>query len=76
MALTPPHRCHAIGCEVQIPPRLLMCLKHWCLVPRPLQQAVWQHYRAGQERDKAPTSAYVAAALAAVRAVAAREKEA
>jgi hypothetical protein len=67
------HYCHARRCQVVVEPRLLMCPRHWRMVPRPLQAAVWQHYRAGQERDKLPSDAYRAAALAAVAAVEAIE---
>jgi hypothetical protein len=36
-----PHTCHAEGCEVAVPPKLLMCLKHWRMVPKHLQREVW-----------------------------------
>jgi protein gp37 len=67
------HTCHARGCTVEVPPRLLMCARHWRLVPRPLQAAVWRHYRAGQENTKDPSRDYLQAAVAAIDAVAARE---
>lgn len=63
------HTCHARGCTVVVPPRMLMCRSHWRMVPRPLQQDVWAHYRPGQEVDKQPTSAYLDAADAAIKAV-------
>ncbi len=46
------HRCHAIGCETPVPPKLLMCRAHWNRVPKVLQAQVWAHYRPGQEVDK------------------------
>ncbi len=67
------HPCHADGCKLEIPPRHLMCLKHWRMVPKPLQDEVWKHYRPGQERDKRPTREYLIAMQAAIRAVAAKE---
>jgi hypothetical protein len=67
------HLCHAKGCKTPVPPRLLMCGKHWRLVPRPLQQAVWRHYRPGQEVDKEPTGAYLDAAQMAIEAVEKRD---
>lgn len=67
------HGCHARGCRAEVPPRLLMCPRHWRMVPRSLQCNVWAHYRPGQEVDKRPTVAYLDAADAAIRAVAARE---
>ncbi|MEM7019161.1 MAG: hypothetical protein AAF512_17690 [Pseudomonadota bacterium] len=67
------HLCHAEGCQEAVPPKLLMCRRHWRMVPAELQQAVWQHYRKGQERDKRPTRDYLSAAQAAIRAVAVSE---
>lgn len=67
------HTCHAIGCSVSVPPKLLMCLKHWRMVPRALQQDVWKHYRPGQEIDKQPSATYLQVAQAAINAVAAKE---
>jgi hypothetical protein len=60
------HLCHATGCEREVEPKLLMCLKHWRMVPRPLQRAVWAQYRSGQEDDKRPSREYLAAADAAI----------
>lgn len=67
------HTCHAEGCTRVVPPRLLMCPRHWGMVPPALQAAVWRHYRPGQETDKRPTREYLDAAHAAIRAVAERE---
>lgn len=67
------HTCHAKNCTKVVPPRLLMCLKHWRMVPRELQHAVWATYRPGQEVDKKPSRAYLDAARAAIEAVAAKE---
>ena len=67
------HLCHAKGCPTGVPPKMLMCLKHWRLVPRSLQARVWEHYRHGQEIDKSPTEAYLTAANAAIDAVAKAE---
>lgn len=67
------HHCHARGCPVAVPPKLLMCTKHWRMVPKALQAAVWATYRAGQEVRKDPTREYLAAADAAIDAVAEKE---
>ena len=67
------HQCHADGCQVEVPPKMLMCLRHWRMVPRKLQEQVWATYRPGQEIDKQPTTIYLIAQKAAVDAV--REKE-
>lgn len=74
MSEEPKHYCHAIGCEKPISPRLLMCYAHWRMTPIHLQKAVWHHYRRGQEITKDPSPEYVQAAMAAVRAVAAKER--
>lgn len=70
-----PHRCHAHGCDVAVHPRLLMCRRHWALVPMALQREVWRHYRKGQERDERPSAEYLAAARAAIDAVASAQEE-
>ncbi len=67
------HRCHAQGCTKVISPRLLMCPGHWRMVPRELQKAVWTHYRPGQAHEQQSTQESIQAALAAIKAVAARE---
>lgn len=60
------HVCHAVGCTTPVPPRLLMCGRHWAMVPKALQREVWATYRHGQEVDKRPSQAYLAAAHRAV----------
>lgn len=67
------HTCHAVQCPTDVPPKLLMCPKHWRMVPRQLQRNVWSHYRIGQEIDKSPTREYLDAAAAAIRSVAEKE---
>lgn len=67
------HFCHATGCSTEVPPRLLMCLRHWRMVPRDIQSAVWRHYRPGQEIDKRPTAEYLAVMKLAIDAVAVKE---
>lgn len=69
------HTCHARGCETVVPPRLLMCLKHWRMVPRDMQTAVWRAYRPGQEVDKQPSQQYLRVAGAAIDAVARKESQ-
>ncbi len=70
------HTCHAKGCEVPVPPRMLMCYWHWRRVPRALQRQVWATYRPGQEVDKRPSEEYLAAMRDAIEAVAAKEGKA
>jgi hypothetical protein len=63
------HLCHAYGCTTEIPPRLLMCARHWQMVPRAVKVLVWKHYRPGQEIDKRPSAEYMLVQRAAVWAV-------
>ncbi|KWU24721.1 hypothetical protein AS149_31745 [Burkholderia cenocepacia] len=70
------HTCHAKGCAVPVHPEKLMCGRHWRMVPRRLQLAVWRHYRAGQCEDKSPSREWLSAAHAAIDAVAALETSA
>lgn len=67
------HTCHAAGCSVHTPPQMLMCKRHWFMVPREIRNRVWSTYRDGQCDDWDITNAYANAARAAVRAVAERE---
>lgn len=67
------HVCHATGCEVEVPPRIFMCRRHWYLVPKPMRDAIWNSYVPGQEVKKNPTRAYLDAASAAIRAVEKKE---
>jgi hypothetical protein len=67
------HHCHARGCRVPTEPEMLMCLRHWRMVPRDLQRRVWATYRHGQCDDKRPSQAWHEAADAAIAAVAAKE---
>jgi hypothetical protein len=69
----PPHHCHARGCAVPVKPELLMCLRHWRLVPRGIQRAVWSAYRPGQCDDKRPSQSWHQAADAAIGFVARAE---
>jgi hypothetical protein len=63
------HACHATRCNIEVPPKMLMCIRHWRMVPRSIQNRVWAAYRPGQEIDKSPSDAYMDAYRAAVNAV-------
>lgn len=69
------HRCHAKNCLTPIPPKLLMCLPHWRMVPREIQAAIWRHYRPGQEIDKRPSIEYLKVMKDAIDAVAEKDKK-
>jgi hypothetical protein len=68
------HACHAIGCEREIAPKLLMCLPHWSALSKPAQRIIWHHYRPGQEIHKDPSALYLLAQGAAVALVAFRDR--
>lgn len=72
MPRPPAHLCHATGCKVPVPPKMLMCAPHWRQVPTPLQKLVWATYEPGQEVRKDPSSDYLRAAQDAIDAVAGR----
>jgi hypothetical protein len=63
------HCCHARGCRVSTKPEMLMCFRHWKMVPRDIQRWVWRTYRPGQCDDKRPSKEWHAAADAAIAAV-------
>lgn len=67
------HTCHAEACDVVVPPRMLMCRPHWRMVPKRLQDAIWDAYVPGQEQRKDPTREYLEIAREAIEAVAAKE---
>lgn len=67
------HECHATGCVIEVPPRMLMCLRHWRMVPSIIQRQIWATYQSGQEIRKDPTAEYLDAQHAAVRAVEQKE---
>lgn len=67
------HVCHALKCNVPVPPEMLMCRKHWFMVPKNLRDEVWRTYRQGQEITKDPTGYYLDAMNAAINAVADKE---
>lgn len=67
------HYCHALDCNVAVPPKLLFCLAHWRLTPPHLQRMIWKTYVPGQEIRKDPTEAYLLVQRAAVYAVAIAE---
>lgn len=71
----PKHTCHAEGCSELVPPTMLMCKRHWRMVPRQMRIAVWRWYLPGQELAKNPTRQYLGAANSAIQAVAEKERE-
>lgn len=70
------HHCHAIGCPIEVPPEMLMCKKHWFMVPKAIRNAVWKTYRPGQCDDMRPSEEWFEAAKMAIEAVARKEHKA
>lgn len=67
------HTCHAKLCAAPCRPELLMCLRHWRMVPKALQRRVYETYRPGQCDDKLPSREWREAADAAIASVALKE---
>jgi hypothetical protein len=53
--------CARPGCERLVPSNLLACREDWFALPKPLRDAVWRHYRQGQEHTGEISEAYLAA---------------
>lgn len=69
------HTCHALGCSTPVSPTLLMCRRHWAMVPTTLRLAVVKNYRRGQCEDRRVSAAWLRAARAAINYVASQENE-
>ena len=41
------HECMATECSIQVADNMLMCGKHWRMVPREVQNRVYDTYRRG-----------------------------
>lgn len=63
------HTCHAKGCDAEVPPEMLMCRRHWRMVPRRIQRRVAAYYRHGQCFDRRPSRDWCEAAREAVEHV-------
>ncbi len=57
----------------EVPPAMLMCRKHWYMVPTSLRHEVWAAYRPGQEISKTPSPEYLDVAQKAIEVVATKE---
>jgi len=68
------HRCHADGCNTDVPPAMFMCKRHWSMVPLRLRNMIWGLYEPGQEITKDASGLYIEAAREAIAAVAAKER--
>ena len=69
------HCCHARKCTVQVPRKMFMCRRHWAMLPKPLQRAVWREYNEGQENGAAEvTKAYLDVTAEAIAFIVELEK--
>lgn len=68
--------CYARGCKAPIKPHLLMCRRHWDMVPFGLKAEIWRTYRNGQEQRSDASPAYLRAAAECRAAVAEAEARA
>lgn len=66
------HTCHAMRCEVRVPPAMFMCKRHWYMLPKATRGAVWV-YLPGQEIRMDPSDEYLTVARDAVLWLAKRE---
>ena len=57
-------KCAAMGCEMAVSSDFLMCRRHWQMVPKPLQEAIWEAHHA---KDRAQHLTVVAQATEIVR---------
>lgn len=55
------HICHNPNCGKPLPAHLVAHKSAWRALPRPCRSAIWGTYRPGQEIDKNPSEAYLAA---------------
>lgn len=68
------HVCHAEACNTRVVPELLMCRRHWLMVPVPTRRAIIQAYAPGQCYDHSLiTKEWAALAREAIDAVARKE---
>ncbi len=56
------HHCHWPGCEMQVPPAMWGCRRHWFTLPKGLRDRVWAAYVPGQEVTMTPSEEYLAVA--------------
>ena len=60
------HECPAPVCTERIDADMLMCPRHWRVVPKPLRKAVWVAWRHGAGAGSPAHRAAMRAAIAAV----------
>lgn len=68
------HTCHARGCDKLVPPSMFMCRRHWFMLPRHMQDEVWEVYVPGQEIRMDPTEEYIEVTTRIIDWLATKEK--
>lgn len=48
MSMKPEHKCPAPGCKKRIGTAYAFCLRHWRMVPAPIQGRIYAHWNACQ----------------------------
>lgn len=68
IGLMEPNRtqCAARYCEVRVTDGMLMCIKHWKLLPKPMQKELHKWHRQGAEQGVHPMTEYTAATIRCV----------
>lgn len=56
------HTCHWPGCTQQVSPAMWGCKRHWFALPITIRNRIWKAFLPGQEIEKSPSDAYIAAA--------------
>lgn len=62
-------KCSCRTCDTTIPGYLLMCQRHWMMVPSGVRVEVQNAYREGREMKIHPTQRYLDARTTAIRIV-------
>ncbi len=63
------HYCHAYKCQTEVPPEMLMCRRHWGMVPSKLKSRVKKEYQRGQCETRQVSVEWLKAAREAINAV-------
>jgi hypothetical protein len=67
-------RCAAGQCLAEVEPRYLFCRHHFKMLPKPLQQNIWDRCRPGTGLDARPSAGWIEAAAEAVEYLAEAER--
>lgn len=63
------HTCHARGCNDPVGRNVLMCARHWRMVPFGLRKEVYNAYKPGQDIYHNPSPEWLHFAKEAIAAV-------